>query len=86
MTRRFMLLLLGSATGLALWFTWPLAALLTSHVAGRSVDAEQFLWSFWWFREALAVRHDGRLVTFDRRIAVEAVADAQNRHLATLND
>jgi hypothetical protein len=35
---------------------------------------------------ALAVRHDGRLVTFDRRIAVEAVADAQNRHLATLND
>ena len=35
---------------------------------------------------ALAVRHDGRLVTFDRRIAVEAVADAQNRHLATLDD
>ena len=35
---------------------------------------------------ALSVRHDGRLVTFDRRIAVEAVADAQNRHLATLSD
>ncbi|MFN8569154.1 MAG: hypothetical protein U0Z44_16915 [Kouleothrix sp.] len=63
MTRRFMLLLLGSATGLALWFTWPLAALLTSHVAGRSVDAEQFLWSFWWFREALAVRHSSPFAT-----------------------
>lgn len=35
---------------------------------------------------ALAVRHGGRLVTFDRRIVVEAVAGAQNRHLATLDD
>lgn len=33
---------------------------------------------------ALAVRHGGRLVTFDRRIAVEAVAGATSAHLATL--
>jgi len=48
---------LGCATGLALWFTWPLASQLTTHVAGRSVDAEQFLWAYWWFRQALVVRN-----------------------------
>jgi len=33
---------------------------------------------------ALAVRHGGRLVTFDRRIAVEVIAGARNQHLVTL--
>lgn len=33
---------------------------------------------------ALAVRHGGRLATFDRRIAVAAVAGAETRHLALL--
>lgn len=63
MSRRFIMLVLGCAAVLALWFTWPLAALLGSHVAGRSVDAEQFLWSFWWFREALVVRHTSPFAT-----------------------
>src|ERR1700712_1115332 len=57
MTRRFTLLLLCCATALAVLFTWPLAARLSSGVAGRSVDAEQFLWSFWWFRQSLVVQH-----------------------------
>ena len=57
MSRRFVLMVLGCAAILTLWFTWPLAALLGSRVPGRSVDAEQFLWAFWWFREALTARH-----------------------------
>ena len=57
MSRRFVLIVLGCAAILTVWFTWPLAALLGSHVGGRSVDAEQTIWAFWWFREALAVQH-----------------------------
>jgi predicted nucleic acid-binding protein len=34
---------------------------------------------------ALAVRHGGRFVTFDRRISSEAVIGAQNEHLAILD-
>lgn len=34
---------------------------------------------------ALAVRHDGRFVTFDRRIAIDAVADAEPRHLTLID-
>ncbi|MFN8504991.1 hypothetical protein [Kouleothrix sp.] len=63
MDRRFVALICAAALALALWFTWPLAALLSDHVAGRSVDAEQFLWSFWWFREALVARHSSPFVT-----------------------
>jgi toxin-antitoxin system PIN domain toxin len=33
---------------------------------------------------ALAVRHDGRLATFDRRIPLAAVRGAEPRHLATI--
>ena len=33
---------------------------------------------------ALAVRHDGRLVTFDRAIAVSAIRGANNKHLLAL--
>jgi toxin-antitoxin system PIN domain toxin len=33
---------------------------------------------------ALAVRHDGRLVTFDRAIAVSAIRGAGDKHLFTL--
>lgn len=33
---------------------------------------------------ALAVRHGGRFVTFDRRIALEAITGAQKRHLLAL--
>jgi predicted nucleic acid-binding protein len=33
---------------------------------------------------ALAVRHGGRFVTFDRRIAVKAIQDAGNEHLTVL--
>ena len=33
---------------------------------------------------ALAVKHEGRLVTFDRAIPVHAVTGAQSRHLITL--
>ncbi len=33
---------------------------------------------------ALAVRHNGRFVTFDRRIGVEAVTGARDEHLVTL--
>lgn len=33
---------------------------------------------------ALAVRHGGRLVTFDRRLSVEAVVDAGSEHLVVL--
>ena len=33
---------------------------------------------------ALAVRHGGRFVTFDRRIAVKAVRNAHSKHLAVL--
>jgi len=57
MGRRFVLLVLSSASLLAIWFTWPLAALLGTHVAGRSVDAEQFLWSYWWFKRAIFSEH-----------------------------
>lgn len=34
---------------------------------------------------ALAVRHGGRFVTFDRRIAVKAVQKARTEHLAVLS-
>jgi hypothetical protein len=57
MTRRFVLVLLCCAATLAIIFTWPLAAQLSSGVAGRSVDAEQFLWAYWWFRRSLVVQH-----------------------------
>ena len=33
---------------------------------------------------ALAVRHEGRLVTFDREIAVSAIRGANNKHLLAL--
>lgn len=35
---------------------------------------------------ALAVRHGGRLVTFDQRIALDAVVGAQARHLACIGN
>lgn len=35
---------------------------------------------------ALAVRHQGRFVTFDRRVQIEAVPDATARHLVVLED
>jgi len=35
---------------------------------------------------ALAVRHDGRLVTFDRRISPAAVKGAQPRHLSLIDE
>jgi len=34
---------------------------------------------------ALAVRHDGRFVTFDRRIAIGAVPGAESRHLTMID-
>ncbi len=57
MTHRFVLGLLCCATALTILFTWPLAAQLSSGIAGRSVDAEQFLWAYWWFRQSLAEQH-----------------------------
>src|SRR5262249_10301178 len=57
MTRRFVVLLTLCASALTIWFTWPLTARLSTHVAGRSVDAEQFLWSYWWFRQSFVVEH-----------------------------
>ena len=53
MSRRFMLLVTLFAAALTVLYTWPLASQLSTHVAGRSVDAEQFLWSYWWFRQTL---------------------------------
>jgi hypothetical protein len=35
---------------------------------------------------ALAVRHGGRLVTFDRRISVQAVPGAEAAHLVVIDD
>jgi hypothetical protein len=63
MSRRFVLMVLGCAAVLAVGFTWPLAAQLRTHVGGRSVDAEQFLWSFWWFRRAIVGEHISPFVT-----------------------
>lgn len=40
---------------LALWFTWPLAAHLSSQVPGTGAgDNLTFVWNFWWMRQALA--------------------------------
>jgi hypothetical protein len=40
---------------LAVWFTWPLAARLATHVPGTGAgDNLTFVWNFWWMRRALA--------------------------------
>ena len=54
--RRWMGLSLGLAIVLAIGMTWPLAAGLDSRLAGRAGDAEEFLWVYWWFHQAL-LRH-----------------------------
>jgi hypothetical protein len=42
-------------TGLAIVLTWPLVTSLGTHVPGRGADDNvNFLWNFWWMREALA--------------------------------
>ena len=38
---------------LAVLFTYPLAWHLGSYVVGLEVDAEEYLWSFWWMRKAV---------------------------------
>lgn len=38
---------------LAVFFTWPLAPSMTSHLPHGSNDIWQNLWNFWWWREAL---------------------------------
>ena len=39
---------------LAIVWTWPLPAHLTTHVLGAGFsDNANFLWNFWWMREAL---------------------------------
>ncbi|MBC8076445.1 MAG: hypothetical protein H7Y32_10255 [Chloroflexales bacterium] len=38
---------------LAVLFTYPLAWHLNSYVVGLEVDAEEYLWSFWWMRKAV---------------------------------
>jgi hypothetical protein len=41
--------------GLAVVVTWPLVTSLGTHVPGRGADDNvNFLWNFWWMREALA--------------------------------
>src|SRR4030095_839920 len=45
----------GLFAALAIPLTWPLALHLTTHVPGTGPDDNlQFLWNFWWMREALA--------------------------------
>lgn len=39
--------------GLAIIMTWPLAAHLTTHIAGAGGDAPIFLWDAWWMQKAL---------------------------------
>lgn len=47
-----LLIILGYSL-LALLFTYPLGAHLNSYVVGLEVDAEEYLWSFWWMRKAV---------------------------------
>jgi hypothetical protein len=39
---------------LTVFFTWPLASILTSGVVGGAGDNLSFVWNFWWARTALA--------------------------------
>src|ERR1700750_864847 len=57
MAPRVALLMGGGYLLLALLFTYPLLTHFATGIGGRSVDAEQFLWSYWWFRQALVVQH-----------------------------
>ncbi|MCK6624273.1 MAG: hypothetical protein L6R45_03745 [Anaerolineae bacterium] len=50
------LITIGLYTLLALFFTWPLAAHLTTHVPGEATwafDESTFLWNMWWFKHSL---------------------------------
>jgi hypothetical protein len=50
----------GLFAALAIPLTWPLALHLTTHVPGTGPDDNlQFLWNFWWMREALATGLSG---------------------------
>ena len=42
---------------LTLLFTYPLAWHLSSYVVGLEVDAEEYMWSFWWMRKAVLELH-----------------------------
>jgi hypothetical protein len=42
---------------LAVLFTYPLAWHLSSYVVGLEVDAEEYMWSFWWMRKAVLELH-----------------------------
>lgn len=45
----------AACLAVALWFTWPLALHLDTHVPGDGAgDNLTFVWTFWWMREALA--------------------------------
>jgi hypothetical protein len=49
------LLAAAAFVALAVSFTWPLAAHLTTHVPGSDAgDNLTFVWNFWWMRQALA--------------------------------
>ncbi len=43
-------------TLLALFFTWPLAAHLSTHIPGEATwafDESTFIWNMWWFKHSL---------------------------------
>jgi hypothetical protein len=47
-------------SALAVLLTWPLAAHLTTHIPGTGPDDNlQFLWNFWWMRQAWAAGLSG---------------------------
>jgi hypothetical protein len=51
---RRVLLPAAGFTGLAVLITWPLATVLATHVPGGGPDDNvNFLWNFWWMRDAL---------------------------------
>ncbi|WP_375501944.1 TA system VapC family ribonuclease toxin [uncultured Jatrophihabitans sp.] len=78
------LALLAAACGTLHHEFWPCdVSLLDAHVVDRGlVLGPKQLTDVYLL--ALAVRHNGRLVTFDRSIPVAAVAGANPRHLVVL--
>ncbi len=50
------LIVIGLYTLLALFFTWPLAAHLTTHIPGEATwafDESTFIWNMWWLKFSL---------------------------------
>ena len=55
--RRRLLVALLFYGGLGIVLTWPLAAHLTTHVAGDGIDDPALAWNLWWIKARLLDQH-----------------------------